>query len=107
MRGLICVHGDGVKVCGSVTWCYCARRNSDGCDVGDDRLCYHWPEVLVEAEENSLVTLLDELGGEFGRLDWCVDERRIVLNNSIVLQRVHEDYLGINEDAVSNDQRNV
>jgi len=104
---LVRVYRDGVEVGRTVSRCDCASWNRDCSDISDDSLCYDRSEVLVDAKEDGLCSFLDEVGGELGCLYRSVDKRGIVLDNGLVLQWVHEDNLGIDKDAVSNDERDV
>jgi len=101
------VHGDGIEVDGTISWCRTIGRDSHRRNVGDRRLCYNNPQVLIEAEEDSFGPLLDCLCAELCALHGCLNKFRIVLYDRVVLQRVHKDHLSVHDYRVGHCDRYV
>jgi hypothetical protein len=62
---------------------------------------------MVEAEEDGVVALLDVLRRELRRLHRRLYKRRIVLDDGVILQRMHKYDLPVDDDGVRNGNRYV
>lgn len=93
----LAVDGDCVDVDGAIPWCSgvgrdCPRRGV--CDGGRGM----YVATVVVRDEVSLGALGQRLGAQASALDRRVNQRWIILNDGIVVERVHEDNLALDED---------
>jgi hypothetical protein len=107
LHGKTSIHSHGIQVDRSVSRCCGACGNRHSRDIRDDSLRDDRSVIVVEAKEDSVVALFDILGRELRRLHRRLYERRVVLDDGIILQRMHEDDFTVDNDGVCNGNCNV
>lgn len=101
------IHSDSVQIDRAVSWRRGVGWNRHGGDISDGGLGYHDPEILVKPNKNGILPLLDSLRAEFGALNRRLNEARIILDDRVVLERMQEDDLGIDNDRVGHGDADI